>query len=227
MKRALYTVVILICVLTQLEGQVEQKIKLIQASGVITNDENKPVYNAAVISRRLKRGTISEISGIYSVISLPGDTIVISALGYKKYTFGIPADFDGRIYKKDVVLISDTISIEGINVFPWKTYEEFKREFLAAKPVIKPEILYMYENLVSIQQSVSNAGDYRVSPEAGFRMAMQQNANATMTRNQNPSNNLLNPFAWAKFFSGLKSGLLRNEKSQQRNKSKASNSRQK
>jgi hypothetical protein len=30
------------------------------------------------------------------------------------------------------------------------------------------------------------------------------------TRNQYPVNNLLNPFAWAKFISGVKSGLLRN-----------------
>ena len=32
------------------------------------------------------------------------------------------------------------------------------------------------------------------------------------TRNQMPVNNLLNPFAWAKFFKGVQGGLLKNQK---------------
>jgi hypothetical protein len=44
---------------------------------------------------------------------------------------------------------------------------------------------------------------------------MQQNANALYTRGQYPANNLLNPFAWAKFFNEVKHGLLKNQKSNQ------------
>ena len=51
------------------------------------------------------------------------------------------------------------------------------------------------------------------SPEAAYRNAMQSNINALMVKNQMPSNNLLNPFAWAKFVDGLKNGLFRNESS--------------
>jgi hypothetical protein len=32
------------------------------------------------------------------------------------------------------------------------------------------------------------------------------------TRNQYPVNNLLNPFAWAKFVDGIKHGLFKNQK---------------
>lgn len=227
LRKVIYTGLFLIVSLSILHGQADQRKKLIQASGFVSSDENQPVYNAAVVSHSLKRGTISEITGIYSIISVPGDTITVSALGFKKYSFSIPASFEGKIYKKDVVLVSDTISIQGINIFPWKTYEEFKREFLSTKPVMKPEIQYMYENLASIQRSIEGASNYKVSPEAGFRMAMQQNANAQMTRNQYPVNNLLNPFAWAKFFSGLKSGMLKNEKSEQETKTRAKKSGQK
>jgi len=222
LNRVLLTGLLIVLAISSLSGQVEERKRLIQASGIVTDSENRPVHNAGVISQKLRRVTTSEFNGIYSIISIPGDSIIVSALGYKKYLFEIPADFDGRIFKKDITLISDTISIGGINVLPWKTYDEFKREFLANKPVVKPEILYMYENLASIQQSIDNAGAYRVSPEAGFRMAMQQNADAIMTRNQYPVNNILNPFAWAKFFSGIKSGLLRNEKSQKKLKNKNS-----
>ncbi len=35
---------------------------------------------------------------------------------------------------------------------------------------------------------------------------------AMATKNQYPVNNLLNPFAWAKFVDGLKHGLFKNQK---------------
>jgi hypothetical protein len=203
-------------------SQQTDKNKLLQVSGIITDDENKPVPHVSIISKKLKRGTISEVTGIYSLISLPQDTVLISALGYKMFKFTVPSGFEGKIYKKDVSLVSDTISIEGVNIFPWRNYEEFKREVIASMPEMKPEIRYMYENLANIQYAIANNPSYSVSPEAGYRMAMQQHANAYMTRNQMPSNNLLNPFAWAKFFKGVKSGLLQNEKTTQTTKAKKS-----
>lgn len=189
--------------------------KLIQVSGIITNDENSPVPHASVTSTRIRRGTISELTGIYSLISLPGDTVIVSALGYKQYLFRVPLVITDKLFKKDIILISDTISIEGVTILPWRNYEEFKRDVLANIPVMKPEVRYMYENLASIQTVLNNNPSYGVSPEAGYRLAMQQNANNVMTRNQTPVNNLLNPFAWAKFFSGVKTGLLKNQKTTQ------------
>jgi hypothetical protein len=41
---------------------------------------------------------------------------------------------------------------------------------------------------------------------------MEQNFSAMATRNQFPVNNLLNPFAWAKFVNGVKHGLFKNQK---------------
>ena len=215
MKRNLLLVLLVLSPLLNINGQETDNSKLVQVSGIITNDEGGPVPHSSILSTMLRRGTISELTGIYSLISVPGDTVYVTALGYKKYTFRVPQDFSDKIYKKDIILISDTISIEGVTILPWKTYEEFKREVLANIPVMKPEIRYMYENLASIQATLDNNPSYGVSPEAGFRMSMQQNANNIMTRNQTPYNNLLNPFAWAKFFNGVKNGLLKNQKTEQ------------
>lgn len=220
MKRITYILFLIIVFYLPSSGQQAEKNTLLQVSGIITDDENKPVPHVSIISKKLRRGTISEMTGIYSVISMPDDTVIISALGYKMYTFRVPSVFDGKIYKKDVSLISDTISIEGVNIFPWRNYEEFKREILANQPEMKPEVRYMYENLANIQYAIINNPNYSVSPEAGYRMAMQQHANAYMTKNQTPPNNLLNPFAWAKFFSGVKNGLLKNQKTTEATKTK-------
>lgn len=220
MKRFIYILVFIIIFYLPVSGQQAEKGKLLQVSGIITDDENKPVPHVSILSKKLRRGTISEMTGIYSLISMPDDTVLISALGYKMLTFRVPSFFDGKIYKKDISLVSDTISIGGVNIFPWRNYDEFKREILANQPVMKPEIRYMYENLASIQYAIANNPSYAISPEAGYRMAMQQHTNAYMTKNQTPYNNLLNPFAWAKFFQGVKHGLLKNQKTPATTKTK-------
>ena len=227
MKRNAFLFLLVLLPLLNIYGQDTDRNKLVQVSGIITNDENGPVPHASIISTKLRRGTISELTGIYSLISLPGDTVFVTALGFKKYTFSVPQDFDDKIYKRDIMLVSDTISIEGVTILPWKTYEEFKREVLASVPVMKPEVRYMYENLASIQATLDNNPSYSVSPEAGFRMSMQQNANTIMTRNQTPYNNLLNPFAWAKFFNGVKNGLLKNQKTDQSSRKTKTRTRKK
>jgi hypothetical protein len=192
-------------------GQITDRERVIQVTGIITGEDSIPVPGVSVISHKLRKGTISEISGVFNVISMPGDTIWLSALGYKDVAIIIPQGIETKQLTQDIVLYNDTIAIQEVVILPWKNYEEFKREILAERPV-KPEILNMYQNLASIQRSLSNTPNYVVSPEAGFRMVMQQNANALYSRGQSPVNNLFNPFAWAKFISGIKNGLFKNQK---------------
>jgi len=202
------------------QGQIFNRERFIQVSGIITDEENKPVSNVAVMSYKLRRGTISERYGIYSIISTPGDTILYRALGYKNHETVIPESFDGRHFNADVILYGDTIQIDDVVILPWKTYDEFKRNITEPRPV-DPEIVNMNENLASISASIANSAGVTITPEAGYRYAMEQNFNAMSTKNQYPVNNLLNPFAWAKFFSGVKNGLLKNQKTDKPVKTKA------
>jgi hypothetical protein len=163
-----------------------------------------------VVSIRLKRGSLSEASGIYSIISMPGDTILFKALGFKKKFVILPQDFEGRRFNLDVVLHPDTIPIENVVIIPWKSYNEFIKDMTRETPV-PPEIENMNRNIASVQSAVSNTVGVKITPEAGYRYAMDQNFNLTATRNQYPMNNLLNPFAWAKFITGVKNGLFKNQ----------------
>jgi CarboxypepD_reg-like domain len=211
LNRLFYLIILAFLPLLIINGQVADKGRIVQVTGIVSDEESNPVPGVSVISHKLKKGTISELSGIYNIISIPGDTIWISALGYKNNSFTVPQNIDSKQFTKDIKLLNDTIAIKDVVILPWKNYEEFKREVLADR-IIKPEILNMYENLASIQQSIANTYNYSISPEAGYRMAMQQTANALYSRNQSPVNNLLNPFAWAKFFNDIKHGLFKNEK---------------
>lgn len=210
MNKSLYTAILFIFALLPLKSQNNGQDRFIQVSGIITDEFNKPVQGVGVISRKLRRGTISERTGIYSITSMPGDTIFYRSLGYKRYHTIIPSDFEGRLCMVDIVLETDTITIEEVTILPWRTYNEFIKEMTKERPA-DPIIENMNENLASIYVAVTNQTGVRVSPEAGYRYAMEQNFTNMATRNQYPINNLLNPFAWAKFFSEVKKGLLRNQ----------------
>jgi hypothetical protein len=213
LKRLVYIILFLFLPVIAAIGQVAEKDRLLQVTGIISDEENNPIPGVTVMSLKQRRGTISEVTGIYNVISVPGDTIWFSALGYKNGSVIIPPEIKSSQYTKDIVLLNDTILIKDVVILPWKNYEEFKRAVLADRHEMKPEIKNMYDNLASIQTTLANTPNYKSTPEAAYRYSMQQNADALYTRGQTPANNLLNPFAWAKFFGGLKHGLLKNQKS--------------
>ena len=192
-------------------GQTNEKERYVQVSGIITDVSFKPVGGVAVVSKKLKRGILSERTGIYSITSTPGDSIFFRALGFKRYYTIIPETYEARHCEVDIVLAVDTIQIQEVNVMPWKNYSDFIKDVTKEHPV-DPLIENMNDNIASIYVAIANQSDVRVSPEAGYRYAMEQNFGAMATRGQYPINNLLNPFAWSKFIQGIKNGLFKNQK---------------
>lgn len=209
MNRFLYTVIFLTIYFISAESQVAGPERFVQLSGLITDLNYRPVQGVAVISRKLHKGTVSEISGIYSITTIPGDTVLFRALGYKRYHTIIPENYEEKHCKVDIMLETDTIPIAAVTVLPWRNYTEFLNDITKEKPV-DPIIENMNENIASIYVAINNPS-VTISPEAGYRYAMERNFSAMATRGQYPINNLLNPFAWAKFISGLKNGLLKNQ----------------
>jgi len=184
--------------------------RFFQVSGIIADEDNNPMANVGVVSIKLKRGTLSERTGIYSITSTPGDTIFFRALGFKRKLVILPDDFVGRHFSLDVKLSLDTIPIDNVVVMPWKSYSEFIKDMSTPSP-LGPEIENMNRNLATIEEAISNTVDVKITPEAGYRYAMQQQFRNNITRGQYPINNLLNPFAWSKFINGLQNGLLKNQ----------------
>jgi hypothetical protein len=211
LNRFIYTISFIIISFQVIRGQSNEAERFVQVSGIITDELHMPVAGVAVISKKLKRGAVSERTGIYSITSTPGDTIFFRALGFKRYHTIIPESYTEKHCKVDILLDIDTISISEVTIFPWKNYSEFIKDITKEHPV-DPKIQNMNDNLASIYVAIANQTNVTVSPEAGYRYAMEQNFNAMSTKNQYPVNNLLNPFAWAKFISGIKNGLFKNQK---------------
>ena len=211
MNRISYTIIFIFLSFQALNGQIIDKEKFVQVSGIISDELRMPVAGVGVVSKKLRKGAISERTGIYSITSTPGDTIFFRALGYKRYYTIIPESYTDNQCKVDIVLDIDTISIAEVTILPWKTYNDFIKDMTREKK-IDPLIENMNDNIASIYVAIANQSNYKVSPEAGYKYAMDQNFNAMSTREQFPVNNLLNPFAWAKFINGIKHGLFKNQK---------------
>jgi hypothetical protein len=194
-----------------LNGQTTEQERYVQVSGIISDEANRLVSGVAIISRKLRKATLSERSGIYSITSTPGDTVFFRALGYKRYHTVIPMNYSEGYASVDIRLEFDTVKIDGVNILPWRTYSEFIRDITKEKP-IDPIIVNMNDNLASIYVALQNEIGLKVSPEAGYRYVMEQDFNAHATKNQFPVNNLLNPWAWSKFIHGVKNGLFKNQK---------------
>jgi len=192
-----------------LTGQTPIREKFVQIDGIVSDEQKNPLPNISIFSMALRKGATSKTSGIYSIISVPGDTIVFSAIGLRRTFLFIPDSVTGNRYFADIVMNFDTISINDVLVLPWSTYAEFKKAVIEAD-INDYEMNNMNENLILIQKQVIS--DLGVSPQTAYRHVMNQFGDAALTRNQFPSNNLLNPFAWSRFFQGLREGLLKNEK---------------
>jgi hypothetical protein len=211
LNKVLYTALLLLLPLIPVKSQLIEYEKFVQLSGIIRDQAFRPVQGVAVISKKLHRAAISESTGIYSITSTPGDTVFFRAIGFKRYHTVIPVDYPGRHCMADVVLEPDTIMIDEVKILPWRTYSEFLADVTKDKPQ-DPKVVYMNENIASIYVAISNEVGVGISPEAGYRYAMEQNFTAMTNRNMAvPYNNLFNPIAWVKFINGAKNGLLRNK----------------
>lgn len=211
MNKLYYITFILILYGSDLSGQEDEGRRYVQLSGIITDVSDRPVQGVTIVSKKLRKGTLSERSGIYSITSMPGDTVFFRALGFKRYHTIIPETYEDRYCNVDIILETDTIPIEAVDILPWRSYNEFIKDMTKERPV-DPIIENMNDNLASIYVAIANQTGVKITSATGYRYAMEQNFSALSTRNQMPVNNLLNPFAWAKFFKGVQGGLLKNQK---------------
>lgn len=202
----------------------ERDNRFIQIDGLTADENGYIVPDVSIWSKHLRRGAASDRRGIFSIISIPGDTVFFSAIGYKSTILTVPETVTGTHYITDVLMVTDTILIGEVLVLPWKTYSEFKRAVLENKPV-DPLMENMEYNLALVEQQIWS--DMRATPGESYRYVMQQMSDNLYTRGQQPVNNLLNPFAWQKFAREVKNGLLKNEPDKSSKPSKTKKSKTK
>jgi IS1 family transposase len=196
-----------------LPGSAQEK-SLIQLNGRVVNVMLEPLPYSHILIMNNYRGTITNTKGRYTLVVEPGDTVLYSAVGYKRKYLRMPATMSNPFLQLDVVLEVDTLVIEAVEIYPWKSYEEFKEAFVNLK-LPTDDMERARRNIALLRTQIIM--DYEPDGYANFQNIMEQQYRQTYSQNMNPSYQLLNPFAWAKFFEALKRGDYRSKKNKSNN----------
>ncbi|TAL62743.1 MAG: carboxypeptidase-like regulatory domain-containing protein [Bacteroidetes bacterium] len=181
---------------------------LIQFSGVIVeSDSLRPVPFTRVIIKGSGRGTLADYSGYFSFVAQKKDTIIFSAMGYRRAQYIIPDTLSGNKYSLIQTLNMDTIMLATAVIYQWLTPEEFKKVFLIAN-VYVTDLDRAKKNLEREEMKEK----FETMPMDGnmnYKSSMQQYQSKLYWAGQYPQNNLLNPFAWAQFVKMWREGKLK------------------
>jgi len=201
-----------ILLLTTSANAQSQDKKLIQFTGRVTDELLQPMPFAQVLVLQNYRGALTNGYGNFSLVVEELDSVLISAVGYKNRYLVVPQNLPTKFYFKDIVLRMDTLAIAEAQIYPWKTYEDFKEAFVNLK-LPTDDMERARRNIALIRTQIIM--DHEPSARANFQYIMEKQYQQTFTQGQFPSYQILNPFAWAKFFKALKNGDFKYDRSQE------------
>lgn len=194
-----------ICIYTSLGDATVfgQDRPLVQLNGIVRGELLTPIPFVHVRVKSAGRGTITDLHGIFTIITQASDTVLFTSVGFRPKQVRIPANPASAFYTVDVILEQDTILIPEVDIYPWKTYEEFRQAFIALQ-LPETDMERARKNIALIRTQIMLSDE--PMPASNFRYVMQQQYNRLETQHQIPSLSLLNPFAWAQFIKALKEG---------------------
>ena len=178
--------------------------KVIQFTGVVFGaDSTSVVPGTHVYIPKSGRGTTTNPYGFFSLPVLEGDSVLFSAVGYKRAYFIIPQHEKESSLRVIISLQDDITFLEEVEIRPYPTESMFKEALITMELPERKEYANIYQWLNSevMTQAYQNLP---ASPNANHQYFMQQQRQAYINKYSPPQNQLLNPFAWANFINSLK-----------------------
>ena len=185
-----------------------QEKALIQFSGVIYNVDSNVVVPYVTVTNKSDRDRVfaANYQGYFSFVAHEGDTILFSAVGYRKEAVVIPSKVPEKSYTVIVKMKARVVNLPTVTVLPWASVDQFNKEFMALK--FADDDLEIAKKNVTRTSLLAMARDL---PRDGMEMqgVNFQNNHVRLTNraiNQRYANPLLNPFAWGSFIQQILQG---------------------
>ena len=183
-----------------------------QLSGIIVGEDSiSGVPGVHIYVPKAGRGTTSNIYGYFSLPVLEGDSVVVSAVSYRKQNFIVPENRDAESFTLVIELESDTTYLPVIEIFPWPTEELFKEAILALELPDQRDYDVMGENL-SPEVLAQMYWDLPMDGSMNHRYFVDQQFAASANRFMYPTLSLLNPAAWTELIKSIKRGDFKRDK---------------
>ena len=204
-----YGLIALVCAIT-LNANSQKQERLIQLSGVVvSSDSLQEMPYAGVYNKTIRRGTIADLYGFFSLVVHPGDTIMFRYYGHKPSSYIVPDTLSDTRYSIIHMMTVDTIQLAEVVVYPWPSKEAFAQAFVEMNPY--DDAMLRAQKQLSGQSLAQIASLVPSDASLAFGNVVNQNNTRLYTMGQSPVNNLLNPFAWATFLQKWRSGELRRQ----------------
>ena len=181
----------------------QQKKRVIQLSGIVLEEDSvsgRAIPGVHVYVPKAGRGTTTNGMGFFSMPVLENDEIIISAVGYNRQHFKVPAN--SKEYETIVVtMVQDTTFLQEVTIMSFPTEEVFKQAVLALNVPMDNGVdgRNFNEELMALMLKTTPMDGY-----SNQRYYLDQWAQSANNRFQPVTNPFLNPFNWAKFFSQMK-----------------------
>jgi hypothetical protein len=186
-------------------SQTDENIpNVIQFTGVVfASDSATVIPGVHVYVPNRGRGTTTNPYGFFSMPALEGDSVIFSAIGFKRSYYIIPEHKSEYSLKLIMYLQEDVTYLREVEIFPYPSEATFKAAVLAAELPNQQDLDNLDAWLSSevMDQMYMNMPS---TPNMNYRYFNQQQLNHTISQYQTQTNPLLNPFAWASFIRSLK-----------------------
>jgi hypothetical protein len=190
------------CIYSQSRETLKQG-DLVQLTGRLLDELLQPLPYSHILVLNNYRGTITDKGGKFSFVAQVHDSIMFSSLGYKRKILVIPDTLDEPFLTFDLVLDQDPFMIGEVEIYPWKSYEEFKQAFLSLK-LPDDDMDRARKNIALIKTQIIL--DETPNSRQNFQHILEEQYRQTYNQGLYPTYQILNAFAWAEFFKALKRG---------------------
>lgn len=194
------------------EAWSQDKGRVMQLSGIVLGEDSiSGVPGVHIYVPKAGRGTTSNVYGYFSLPVLEGDSLVVSAISYRKQNFVVPRNRDAESFTLVIELESDTTYLPAIEIFPWPTEHLFKEAILALELPDQRRYDRMGDNL-SPEMLAQMYWDLPMDGSMNHRYFVDQQFAASANRFMYPTLSLLNPAAWAQLIKSIKKGDFKKDK---------------
>ena len=201
-KISLLTIVFAAILSTKAQAQEQEKLHVVQVSGLVMNSDSTMSIPGVHIYDQRGRGIPTDFKGWFSKAFIAGDTLTISAIGFKNEKVVVPDSLGDRA-TVIFALEEEVTQLADVEVNPFPSEELFKEAILAMNLSQEQEnVLNSYEP--GIIQELVRTMPLEGSPSMNYRYMMNQQFQNLQNSTGPRTNPLLNPFAWAQFINSLK-----------------------
>ena len=190
--------------LAKAQTEEDQSPKVIQFTGVVfASDSSTVIPGVHVYVPKGGRGTTTNPYGFFSMPVLEGDSVLFSAIGFKRSYYIIPKHDEDYSLRLLMYINEDITYLQEVEIFPYPSEATFKAAVLAAELPNQREVDEINRWLNS-DVMTRMYEDMPYSASMNHRYFQQQQIEYNNRRYGAQANPLLNPFAWASFIRSLK-----------------------